>query len=98
MSVPMYQTSRVAEGRRGPAAGKRLAWPAHKLRHAVTKLAPEAAPLVREASGEAGRPVRIPEHGVRFTVQRRVHARATRKTKRTRVTTCHMGVPKAYSA
>ena len=45
--------------RRGPAAaGKRLARLAHKLRHVVTKLAPEVGPLVREVSGEAGRLVR----------------------------------------
>ena len=49
---------RVMEGRRRPAAGKRLARLAHKLRHVVTKLAPEVGPLVREASGEAGRLVR----------------------------------------
>lgn len=47
------------EGRRRPADGKRLARLAHKLRHVVTKLAPEVVgPLVREVGGEAGRLVR----------------------------------------
>ena len=55
----MEANCRVMEGRRRrPGAGKRLARLAHKLRHVVTKLAPEVGPLVREASGEAGRLVR----------------------------------------
>ena len=54
----MEGSKSVMEGRRRPAAGKRLARLAHKLRHVVTKLAPEVGPLVREASGEAGRLVR----------------------------------------
>ena len=49
----------MMEGRRRPADGKRLARLAHKLRHVVTKLAPEVVgPLVREVGGEAGRLVR----------------------------------------
>ena len=48
--------STVMEGRKRP--GKRLARLAHKLRHVVTKLAPDVGPLVREASGEASRLVR----------------------------------------
>ena len=45
--------STVMEGRKRP--GKRLARLAHKLRHVVTKLAPEVGPLMREASDQAGR-------------------------------------------
>jgi len=48
--------STVMEGRKRP--GKRLARLAHKLRHVVTKLAPEVGPLMREASDQAGRLVR----------------------------------------
>ena len=56
----MEGSNSVMEGRRRRAgAGKRLARLAHKLKHVVTKLAPEVVgPLVREASGEAGRLVR----------------------------------------
>ena len=76
----------VMEGRRRPAAGKRLARLAHKLRHVVTKLAPEVGPLVREASGEAGRLVREAACllGCRGNVEEEPEPEASKLTERER--------------